>query len=372
MAQFPQQTIPNGYQIFGQALTKGAQQFGNYLDAQSKLKLQMEEMAAQKAAAILAKIKSDREDREAKAKAEREATEFATKQNQQRISQSTRNEIAAGKAIPGKSVGGVIQPDEVIPFSPDEANRMLLKSGDLSAAEFSKSLQPKKAALTKEESLDLYKAKKEIDASIAAGRPLSPYQKMMMDVYNDRIEAGEENRAFQKEKYAQEKENQNSERETKFVKNTNELKTELDMFGKLDKAVPGGIYGTGGISGFGFGTAPLRKFWKTEQANTIRPTLQFLINAILKRQSGAAVSDQEFERLNTAFGINTTGTIEEFRQGLQNYYQSSKTQYDRYAKADRKSAERIDAPSGNLNPNAKDSGVVKWGRDANGRPMRLQ
>jgi hypothetical protein len=215
-----------------------------------------------------------------------------------------------------------------------------------------KAKPPAKAPLSKEEHLEIYKAKKQIDADIAAGKPLTPYQEMMMEVYKDRIEAGEENRAFQKDKFAQNKENQNTERETKFVKNTNELKTEIDMFDKLDKSVPGGIYGKDGISGFGFGTAPLRKFWKTDEANTIRPTLQFLINAILKRQSGAAVSDQEFERLNTAFGINTTGTIEEFRLGLQNYYESARGQYDRYVKADKRSATSIDAPARQLNPSA--------------------
>ena len=61
------------------------------------------------------------------------------------------------------------------------------------------------------------------------------------------------------------------------------------------------------------------------------------------------MSDQELNRLETEFGINTTGTIEEFRQGLQNFYEGTKNDYDRFVTADQYAANKIDRPGyGNI------------------------
>lgn len=139
------------------------------------------------------------------------------------------------------------------------------------------------------------------------------------------------------------------ENATKFAKNTSEMATIDHLFKNLDKEIPGGIYGEGGISGFGFGTKPFRALWKTQEANRIRPTLQAIINKVLKKQSGAAVSDQEFDRLQTEYGINTTGTVEEFRQGLQNAYETNKNEYDTFRAADPETAALLDARLGREN-----------------------
>jgi hypothetical protein len=135
-----------------------------------------------------------------------------------------------------------------------------------------------------------------------------------------------------------------TDRKTRFAKTTNDLFSEVYLFEKLDKSIPGGIYGTGGVSGFGFGTKPFRRLWKSDEANAIRPTLQALVNKILKRTSGAAVTDQEFDRMETALGINTTGTVEEFRLGLQNYYETAKGELDRFVAADPEAASGVDKP----------------------------
>lgn len=151
---------------------------------------------------------------------------------------------------------------------------------------------------------------------------------------------------FDQEKFGYTQGQDKKEALVKLAKNTSEAAGIDYLFKQLDKSIPGGIYGEGGISGFGFGTKPLRALWKTDEANRIRPTLQALVNKILKAQSGAAVTDQEFDRLQTEFGINTTGTVEEFRQGLQNAYELNRQQYDTYRATDPESAKTLDERTG--------------------------
>jgi hypothetical protein len=163
---------------------------------------------------------------------------------------------------------------------------------------------------------------------------------------------------FDQEKFGYTQGQDKKESLAKFAKNTSEAAGIDYLFKQLDSAIPGGIYGQGGVSGFGFGTKPLRSLWKTEEANRIRPILQSLVNKILKKQSGAAVTDQEFDRLQTEFGINTTGTVEEFRQGLQNAYELNRQEYDTFRAADPEAASILDermartygAISGSPNP----------------------
>jgi len=174
MAAFPQQQIPNGYQILGQALTQGGGQIQEFAANQDRMKLAMEEMAARRAAGVLAKIKEEREAREAKALAERQAaeesrkaTEFATKQDQEKKSAAARAEIAAGRTIPGKATGGVIGPDETVPYSFEEANRLLLGSGALPAKDFVDTLNPTKTLEGQKEILGI---KGDIAKDVAAAR----------------------------------------------------------------------------------------------------------------------------------------------------------------------------------------------------------
>jgi len=151
------------------------------------------------------------------------------------------------------------------------------------------------------------------------------------------------------ERYEQE---QDINRATKAAKNTKNLYSEILVFKEIDKELPGGLYGTGGISGFGFGTKPLRKFWKTKEANSIRGGVSRLVNVILKERSGAAVTDQEFDRLEQEFGIGTTGTIDEFRRGLQRQYEATTKLYDRYRKADPQAFDIIEQSG--------DEGFKRW------------
>jgi hypothetical protein len=132
---YPQRPqAPNGWQILGTALQQGGQAVGEFANDQNRLKMLMEEAAQKKQIATMAKIKADRE------------TKIAAEEAAQRLkSEQVRTELAAGKTVPGKSVGGVVGPDEVLPYSPEEANRMLLKSGDLSGKEFSATIDPAKS-----------------------------------------------------------------------------------------------------------------------------------------------------------------------------------------------------------------------------------
>jgi hypothetical protein len=208
--------------------------------------------------------------------------------------------------------------------------------------------QTNKGGLTFEQKMQLEQAKEDLRNN----RPLTEWQKALLQNMNKGYELKKEGLGLQKDGLKIRKENlllskedqkrQDASQLTNFAKNTKDQAEVLYAYQNLDKMIPGGIYGNGDIAGFGFGTKLFRKFWKTEEANKIRPGIQSLINKVLKQRSGAAVSDQELNRLETEFGINTTGTIEEFRQGLQNFYESTKNDYDRFATADKQSAAAID------------------------------
>jgi hypothetical protein len=144
-------TPQNGFQILGQALSQGGAQVQEYAAGQDKMKLAMEEMAARRAAGVLAKIKEEREARAAEELAKRQAAEetrkaaeFATKQEQEKKAAAAQAQVAAGKTIPGKAAGGVIGPDETVPYSFEEANRLLLGAGALPAKDFVETLNPTK------------------------------------------------------------------------------------------------------------------------------------------------------------------------------------------------------------------------------------
>lgn len=136
---------PNGWQVLGQALTQGGQQVGQFVDERNRLQMLMQDAAAKKEAADLARIKAERDAQIQQAEEARKAAEAARMAEQRTKSDATRAELAAGKTVPGKSVGGVVGPDEVLPYSPEEANRMLLKSGDLSGKEYSATVDPAKS-----------------------------------------------------------------------------------------------------------------------------------------------------------------------------------------------------------------------------------
>ena len=180
---------------------------------------------------------------------------------------------------------------------------------------------------------------------LRAGRPLTEWQKQILQLRSEELGLKKKGLGLSEERLSLAKEDQKRQETSKltnFVKNTKDQAEILYAYQNLDKLVPGGIYGTDGIAGYGFGTKPFRKFWKTDEANKIRPGVQALINKVLKQRSGAAVTEQELNRLEQEFGVNTTGTIEEFRQGLQNYYEAIKNDYDRFVTADQESARRVD------------------------------
>ena len=136
---------PNGWQIAGDLITRGSQAYGDFAESQNRLQLLMQEAAQKKAAAEILRMKAEREAAAEAQKAEWEASDRTTKEKQRQESERVRAEIAAGKTVPGKSVGGVVGPDEVVPYPADEANRMLFKSGDLTGKEYSATIDPTKS-----------------------------------------------------------------------------------------------------------------------------------------------------------------------------------------------------------------------------------
>jgi hypothetical protein len=238
------------------------------------------------------------------------------------------------------------------PYSWGEQAQM---AGELGAIEPDRFLTLTEPQTPRGLSTEEWEERERIKAKIRADRPLTEFEKARMNYWANLEKRGDEGMDLRRQGLAIDRarlglaqSEATTKRQTGFVKNTNELYEELHLFGKLDTTIPGGLYGRGGISGFGFGTKPFRQWWKTPEANSIRPTLQALINKILKRASGTAVTDQEFDRMETALGLNTSGTVEEFRHGLQNYYETARVQYENFIAADPQAARSVSESRGNI------------------------
>lgn len=382
---YPQMTPPpNEFQIAGQAVQQVGQAFSDEQDRQAKLRAMMEEMTQRRAQAIYAENQNKRQE----AEEGRKQWEFEQKQAAEknrmdflsRIQRGKPNENAhlarqpdprpygdqtetirelenvEGLKMPTQNVGGADSTrllGEALdreftkqePFTNEEMLLEGLHSGQIDIKDYYNAVKAQRAGMSLEE----YEARLKLKNQYAAEQEPNRYQQERMGYWQALQKRAEKSQrlaterlGFGRDKFRRQEEEQNIDRATKFVKNTNDLESEIFLFEKLGEAIPGGLYGSGGISGFGFGTKPFRKVWKTDEAKAIRPVLQALVNKILRRESGAAVTDQEFERMETAFGINTTGTVEEFRNGLQNYYETAKRQFERFKKADPEAAAVID------------------------------
>jgi hypothetical protein len=94
----------------------------------------------------------------------------------------------------------------------------------------------------------------------------------------------------------------------------------VKAFNDLDKAT-GGIYGNTPIPGLsgkilGKGWGAFNKFMESPEGAAIRIPLYTLINKVLKRESGAAVSEQEFERIKNQLGVSLLDSEQAFRLGV--------------------------------------------------------
>lgn len=94
----------------------------------------------------------------------------------------------------------------------------------------------------------------------------------------------------------------------------------VKAFNDLDKSI-GGIYGNGEIPGLsnkilGKGWSAFNRFVESPEGSAIRIPLYTLINKVLKRESGAAVSEQEFERIKNQLGVNLLDSEQAFRLGV--------------------------------------------------------
>jgi hypothetical protein len=89
----------------------------------------------------------------------------------------------------------------------------------------------------------------------------------------------------------------------------------------LDKAI-GGIFSDTPIAGFqnrkilGGGWGAWQKFAETPEGAAIRIPLYALINKVLKREAGTAVTENEFERIKNQYGVGLLDSESAFRTGV--------------------------------------------------------
>lgn len=391
MAAYPQQVIPNGYQILGQALTTGGQQLQEYSAGQSKLKALMEEMALKRAEAEVAKIKADREAKaaaaeEARKAAEetRRAAEFTEKQGQAKRSEAARAEIAAGKVIPGKSVGGVIQPDEVIPYSPEETNRMLLKSGDLSGKEFSTTIDPTKTLEGQKEILGI-----KTDAANTLAEARMKYQAGLDEYRQNRIDA----RTLMTLRAAKDRAEM-SEKSKPKTGSGMPLQALGDTELKTLKDIQNTAYSIGKIRDLASSISNLKKgpiAGRILGKNPYDAELQALDRLVSQTVPGMArgvfgevgvLTDQDVERYRKMLASVkddpklANQILDDLEDKIASAYRTTRDTYEQGGRDVSGFKADVDFKSlagGKTKPATKPSAgtVVKWGRDANGKPVRL-
>jgi len=100
----------------------------------------------------------------------------------------------------------------------------------------------------------------------------------------------------------------------KFLSEVNKQSPVVTAINKVDAAIPGGIDNPSGdaFGVVGFGTKKFRKFINSDEGVKLRQAVNNFFLAKIKAQSGVAVSDKEFERVESGFGLNTTGTVKSF------------------------------------------------------------
>lgn len=115
--------------------------------------------------------------------------------------------------------------------------------------------------------------------------------------------------AFQKDKDFQDR--------IRAVKKDLETKVPIaQAFADVDKAIPGGIDGTGEIAGVGVGAKPFRKWFMSDSGAKTRAAIATLLNITLKDRSGAAVTENELSRIEEELALTGTSTTEAFRDAI--------------------------------------------------------
>lgn len=98
-----------------------------------------------------------------------------------------------------------------------------------------------------------------------------------------------------------------------YTKNGYLLKT-IDT--ALQDTGAGGIFGDGPIASVGFMTKPYREWLQSDEAIKVRQAVKHFFIGKLKEMSGVAVTPQEYERIESAFGLNAKSTVKAFREGM--------------------------------------------------------
>jgi len=124
---------------------------------------------------------------------------------------------------------------------------------------------------------------------------------------------------------------------TNHVKNTKAFIRTGFLVKNIDNALretgAGGIFGEGDIKSVGFGSKSYRKWLNSEEAVKVRQAVSMFFLGKIKEQSGVAVSDKEFERIESAFGLNNRSTMNAFRESMKIAADETKTQLSQFEKA---------------------------------------
>jgi len=104
----------------------------------------------------------------------------------------------------------------------------------------------------------------------------------------------------------------------KYVTESTKISDVITSINAIDKALPGGIDNpTGDVFGVvGIGSNKLRGFVMSKEGVKLRQAINNFFQANLKEQSGVAVSDREFDRVEKSFGLNTRGNVDAFIQSM--------------------------------------------------------
>lgn len=409
---YPQQVNPNGWQVLGQALSQGGQLVENEVDKRSRLQMLMQEAAEKKAAAKLAQIKADRDAKIAAAEEARKAEQargvkdFRTfAQGEQKETQPAQPYFAPGMGPQGQTATDPIM--ETVRPSREALQQKALETGAYSdpgvkaymddtgigggstpatVAEWNyySSLPQQDQARF----LEMKRAQKTIDLGGSHGivglggeitktvpKSLAPNERPeVKGAQAAAAAAGTESvtgaAAINKEKAERERAEAAQKHQAYKLGKAGEVESIKGFVSLVDSvAANKDLYG---VTGAGKG---LSNIWGSDYAD-LHADLNKIVSsgaietmAKLKRESPTgstgfgALSEKELKIIQDAFSVLSDRNISADK---------ARSELKRISTLMNKYLSRV-AEFEKANPAASPTtGAVKWGRDASGRPVRIQ
>lgn len=151
-------------------------------------------------------------------------------------------------------------------------------------------------------------------AAIARENQSNLFRQQALDLQRENTNIRRQQIQSEKERKRQEKLDKDATKYSEMLEKTN-IPDMVTAIEDVDRLLPK----EGDIPGYGEFEGAIPDFFAGDKARELRGAVQTLFNIELKDRSGAAVTDQELERLRKEFGEGSWKTEKQLRDGIERY-----------------------------------------------------